>query len=113
MGHPPLHPTSKVMWELCLCIDQPGDARFALSKICKTTTATLVQDVNGTGRNIPTTYVAYPAGRTTDGALNTDLTTAGQSFPSLSKYIDGSRNSLNDVVGHRDFILAQFGRDFT
>jgi hypothetical protein len=88
-------------------IDQPGDNRFALSKISKGTTASLVQDVNGTGRNIPTTYVAYPAGRTTDGALNTDLTTAGQSFPSLSKYIDGSRNSLNDVVGHRDFILAR------
>jgi len=88
-------------------IDQPGDTRFALSKICKGTSASLVQDVNGTGRNIPTTYVAYPNGRTTDGALNTDLTTAGQSFPSLSKYMDGSRNSLNDVVGHRDFILAR------
>jgi hypothetical protein len=89
-------------------INQPGDTRFSLSKICKTTASTnLVQDVRGTGRNIPTTYVAYPAGRTTDGALNTDLTTAGQSFPSLSKHMDGSRNALNDVVGHRDFILAR------
>src|SRR4029434_1056610 len=67
----------------------------------------LVNDVNGTGRPIPTTYVAYPNGRTSDGALNTDLTTAGQSFPSCSKHMDGSRNSLNDVVGHRDFILAR------
>jgi hypothetical protein len=89
-------------------IDQPGDARFPLSKICKGTSgANLVTDVNGTGRAIPTVYVAYPNGRTTDGALFTDLTTAGQSFPSLSKYMDGSRNSLNDVVGHRDFILAR------
>jgi hypothetical protein len=89
-------------------INQPGDTRFPLSKISKTTSGTnLVQDVLGTGRNIPTTYVAYPAGRTTDGALNTDLTTAGQSFPSLSKHMDGSRNALNDVVGHRDFILAR------
>jgi len=64
-------------------------------------------DVNGTGKPIPTTYVAYPNGTTADGALYTDLTTAGQSFPSLSKYMDGSRNSLNDVVGHRDFILAR------
>src|SRR6185437_15338336 len=55
----------------------------------------------------PTTYVAYPNGTTADGALNTDLTTAYQAFPSLSKYMDGSRNSLNDVVGHRDFILAR------
>lgn len=89
-------------------INQPGDTRYALSKICKTTSGTnLVQDVLGTGRNIPTTYVAYPNGRTTDGALHTDLTTAGQSFPSLSKHMDGSRNALNDVVGHRDFILAR------
>lgn len=89
-------------------INQPGDTRFPLSKISKTTSGTnLVQDALGTGRNIPTTYVAYPAGRTTDGALHTDLTTAGQSFPSLSKHMDGSRNALNDVVGHRDFILAR------
>ena len=89
-------------------INQPGDTRFPLSKISKTTSGTnLVQDALGTGRNIPTTYVAYPAGRTTDGALTTDLTTAGQSFPSLNKHMDGSRNALNDVVGHRDFILAR------
>jgi len=92
---------------LMFVINQPGDARYPLSKICKTTTATLVPDVYGTGKVIPTTYVAYPNGRTTDGALNTDLTTAGQSFPSCSKHMDGSRNSLNDVVGHRDFILAR------
>jgi hypothetical protein len=91
-------------------IDQPGDTRFPLSKISKGTIGTtysLVTDVNGTGRNIPTTYVAYPNGRTTDGALNTDLTTAYQAFPSLSKHLDGSRNALNDVQGHRDFILAR------
>ena len=35
------------------------------------------------------------------------MTTAYQAFPSLSKHLDGSRNSLNDVVGHRDFILAR------
>lgn len=106
-GASPTAPNIKGDLGIMFVIDQPGDNRFALSKICKSTTATLVQDANGTGRNIPTTYVAYPAGRTTDGALNTDLTTAGQSFPSLSKYMDGSRNSLNDVVGHRDFILAR------
>jgi hypothetical protein len=89
-------------------INQPGDTRFALSKINKGTSGTnLIKDTRGTGRVIPTTYVAYPNGRTTDGALNTDLTTAGQAYPSLSKHIDGSRNSLNDVVGHRDFILAR------
>jgi hypothetical protein len=106
-GKTPTAPNIQGDLGIMFVIDTPGDTRFTLSKICKGTSATLIQDVNGTGRNIPTTYVAYPAGRTTDGALNTDLTTAGQSFPSLSKYIDGSRNSLNDVVGHRDFILAR------
>ena len=95
-------------------INQPGDTRFPLSKISKGTSGTdLVTDVNGTGRQIPTTYVAYPDGTTTDGALYTDLTTAGQSFPSLSKHMDGSRNSLNDVVGHRDFILARSAETYS
>jgi hypothetical protein len=107
-GASPVAPNIKGDLGIMFVINQPGDTRFPLSKICKTTSgANLVKDVNGTGRNIPTTYVAYPNGRTTDGALNTDLTTAGQSYPSLSKYMDGSRNSLNDVVGHRDFILAR------
>jgi len=92
-GASPSAPNVKGDLGILFVIDQPGDTRFALSKICKSTTASLVQDVNGTGRNIPTTYVAYPNGRTSDGALNTDLTTAGQSFPSLSKYIDGSIES--------------------
>jgi len=107
-GATPVAPNKQGDLGIMFVIDQPGDNRFTLSKICKTTAgAALINDVNGTGRAIPTTYVAYPAGRTTDGALNTDLTTAGQSFPSLSKHMDGSRNSLNDVVGHRDFNLAR------
>ncbi|MDQ6812146.1 MAG: RagB/SusD family nutrient uptake outer membrane protein [Bacteroidota bacterium] len=107
-GKTPVAPNVQGDLGIMFVIDQPGDTRFPLSKICKGTSGTnLVTDVNGTGRNIPTVYVAYPNGRTTDGALNTDLTTAYQAFPSLSKYMDGSRNSLNDVVGHRDFILAR------
>jgi hypothetical protein len=107
-GASPVAPNVKGDLGIMFVIDQPGDTRFPLSKICKTTSGTnLVVDVNGTGRKIPTVYVAYPNGKTTDGALNTDLTTAGQSFPPLSKHMDGSRNSLNDVVGHRDFILAR------
>lgn len=107
-GASPVAPNVKGDVGIMFVINQPGDTRFPLSKISKGTSGTnLVLDVNGTGRAIPTTYVAYPNGRTTDGALNTDLTTAGQSFPSLSKHIDGSRNSLNDVVGHRDFNLAR------
>lgn len=107
-GASPVSPNVKGDLGIMFVINQPGDTRFTLSKISKGTSGTnLVKDTRGTGRNIPTTYVAYPNGRTTDGALNTDLTTAGQSFPALSKHMDGSRNALNDVVGHRDFNLAR------
>jgi len=107
-GATPVAPNIKGDVGIMYVINQPGDTRYPLSKICKTTSGTnLVLDVMGTGRAIPTTYVAYPNGRTTDGAIYTDLTTAGQGFPPCSKYTDGSRNSLNDVVGHRDFILAR------
>ena len=107
-GAKPVAPNVQGDLGVMFVINQPGDTRFPLSKISKGTSGTnLVTDVNGTGRQIPTTYVAYPNGTTTDGALNTDLTTAYQAFPSLSKYMDGSRNSLNDVVGHRDFVLAR------
>ncbi len=107
-GAKPVAPNVQGDLGIMFVIDQPGDTRFPLSKISKGTSGSnLVADVNGTGRPIPTTYVAYPNGATADGALNTDLTTAYQAFPSLSKHLDGSRNSLNDVVGHRDFILAR------
>ncbi len=104
----PVSPNVQGDLGIMFVINQPGDTRFSLTKISKSTAgANLIADTRGTGRVIPTTYVAYPNGRTTDGALYTDVTTAGQGFPSLSKHIDGSRNSLNDVVGHRDFILAR------
>lgn len=107
-GATPVAPNVKGDLGIMFVINQPGDTRYPLSKISKSTSGTnLVPDVYGTRRSIPTTYVAYPNGRTTDGALNTDLTTAGQSFPSCSKHMDGSRNSLNAVVGHRDFVLAR------
>jgi hypothetical protein len=106
-GAAPVSPNIQGDVGIMFVINQPGDTRFPLSKISKGTSGTNLIKDNVTGRNIPTVYVAYPNGRTTDGALNTDLTTAGQSFPSCSKHMDGSRNSLNDVVGHRDFILAR------
>ncbi len=107
-GASPVAPNVKGDVGVMFVINRPGDTRFPLSKISRATSGTnLVQDVFGTGKNIPTTYVAYPNGRTTDGAIYTDLTTAGQGFPSLSKHMDGTRNSLNDVIGHRDFILAR------
>ena len=105
-GASPVSPNVKGDLGIMFVINQPGDTRFPLTKITKAL-GTRVVDTRNTGRDIPTTYVAYPNGRTTDGALYTDVSTAGQGFPSLSKHLDGSRNSLNDVVGHRDFTLAR------
>lgn len=79
-------------------INQPGDNRFA----------TVVMNNSvvyaGTGKTIPHVYVAYPGGRTTDGALLAD----SRKFPSLSKFFDGSRTAgFNDVDGLRDITLAR------
>ncbi len=108
-GASPVAPNVKGDMGMMFVINQPGDSRnWSKSKICKTTVgaANLIIDPI-TSRPIPTVYVAYPNATTADGALNTDLTTVYQAFPPLSKHFDGSRNALNDVVGHRDFILAR------
>jgi hypothetical protein len=108
-GASPVAPNVKGDLGMMFVINQPGDSRnWAKSKISKATVgaANLIIDPI-TNHPIPTVYVAYPNGTSTDGALNTDLTTVYQAFPPLSKHFDGSRNALNDVVGHRDFILAR------
>ena len=108
-GASPVAPNVKGDLGMMFVINQPGDPRnWAKSKICKATVGagSLIIDPI-TNRPIPTVYVAYPNGTSTDGALNTDLTTVYQAFPPLSKHFDGSRNALNDVVGHRDFVLAR------
>ncbi len=79
-------------------INQPGDTRFP----------TVVMNNSvvyaATGKTIPHVYVAYPGGRTTDGALLAD----SRKFPSLSKFMDGSRTAgFNDVDGLRDITLAR------
>lgn len=78
-------------------INQPGDARFSSYKILNTI------PYSATGRPIANVYVAYPAGTTNDGALFADVR-----FPSLSKFLDGSRvGGMNDVRGLRDITLAR------
>lgn len=108
-GASPVAPNVKGDLGMMFVINQPGDPRnWSRSKISKATVgaANLIIDPI-TSRPIPTVYVAYPVGTTLDTALNKDLTTVYQAFPPLSKHFDGSRNALNDVVGHRDFILAR------
>jgi starch-binding outer membrane protein, SusD/RagB family len=77
-------------------INQPGDTRFSASKLND------VVIYPKTGKKIPNAYIAYPAGRTTDGAFDVDVR-----YPSLSKYFDGSRTAVNDTRGLRDVILAR------
>lgn len=78
-------------------INQPGDTRFSSYKILNTI------PYSKTGRPIANVYVAYPAGATNDGALFADVR-----FPSLNKFIDGSRvGGMNDVRGLRDITLAR------
>ncbi len=78
-------------------INQPGDTRFS---------SVLLNNVvvPPTVKTIPHVFVAYPGGRTTDGALLAD----SRKFPSLSKFFDGSRTAgFNDVDGLRDITLAR------
>lgn len=78
-------------------IDQPGDTRFPSYKILNTV------PYSKTGRPIANVYVAYPNGTTADGALFADVR-----FPSLCKFLDGSRvGGMNDVRGLRDITLAR------
>lgn len=77
-------------------INQPGDSRFSNYLLNNTVV------YSKTGKTIPNAYIAYPAGRTTDGALEVDVR-----YPSLSKFLDGSRIALNEVRGLRDMNLAR------
>jgi len=78
-------------------INQPGDTRFSSYKILNTV------PYSKTGRPIANVYVAYPGGTVNDGALFVDVR-----FPSLSKFLDGSRvGGMNDVRGLRDITLAR------
>lgn len=77
-------------------INQPGDNRFANYKLND------VVVYSKTNKKIPNAYIAYPAGVTTDGAMDIDVR-----YPSLSKHLDGSRIAVNEVRGLRDMNLAR------
>jgi hypothetical protein len=77
-------------------INQPGDNRFASFKLNDVVT------YSKTGKTIPNVYVAFPAGRTTNGAMDVE-----PRFPSCSKHMDGSRIGFNETRGLRDLNLAR------
>jgi hypothetical protein len=77
-------------------INQPGDNRFSNYKLSD------VVRYSKTGKTIPNAYIAFPAGRTTNGAMESDVR-----FPSCSKHMDGSRIGFNETRGLRDLNLAR------
>lgn len=85
-------------------INRPGDTRFEDIQLKET----VVYDK--TGKTIPTVFVAYPKDRNSidDMALYDDKS----HFPSLNKYMDGSREGVNDMEGFRDGILARLGETY-
>jgi starch-binding outer membrane protein, SusD/RagB family len=82
---------------LMYVINQPGDTRFSANLLNNSVV------YSGTGKTIPHVYVAYKNGVTVDGGWNDT-----RRFPSLSKFMDGSRTAgFNDVRGLRDITLAR------
>jgi starch-binding outer membrane protein, SusD/RagB family len=82
---------------LMYVINQPGDTRFSANVLNNSVV------YSGTGKTIPHVYVAYKNGVTADGGWNDT-----RRFPSLSKFMDGSRTAgFNDVRGLRDITLAR------
>jgi starch-binding outer membrane protein, SusD/RagB family len=78
-------------------INQPGDTRFSANVLNNSVV------YSATGKTIPHVYVAYKNGVTTDEGWNDT-----RRFPSLSKFMDGSRTAgFNDVRGLRDITLAR------
>lgn len=74
-------------------INTPSDTRFALTRNNGT------EIYSKTGKTIPSVFVAYAAD---NFGLMKDVR-----FPSLSKYMDGSRLDFNATKGSRDIILAR------
>jgi starch-binding outer membrane protein, SusD/RagB family len=82
---------------LMYVINQPGDTRFTGNVLNNSVV------YSGTGKTIPHVYVAFRNGVTADGGWNDT-----RRYPSLSKFMDGSRTAgFNDVRGLRDITLAR------
>lgn len=85
-------------------INRPGDTRFETVQINEK----IIYDK--TGKTIPTVFVAYPKNK--NGIDDMALYDDKSHFPSLNKYMDGSREGVNDMEGFRDGILARLGETY-
>ena len=85
-------------------VNRPGDTRFDGVQL----SGKVIDEK--TGKAIPTTFVTYPKDRNgkDDVALYDDVSR----FVALNKYIDGSRETVSDMGGNRDGILAHLGETY-
>lgn len=98
-GNTPTAPYVQGDLGLMYVINQPGDTRFSANVLNNSPSVIYTP----TGKTIPHVYVAYRNGVTADGGWNDT-----RRFPSLSKFLDGSRTAgFNDVDGLRDITLAR------
>lgn len=79
-------------------INSPDDTRFSAKGSLKN-----IEDPK-TGKIIPSVFAAYA-----EDAKYLDSDNLPNRFPSLNKYIDGSRETYNEAAGNRDGILARLG----
>ncbi len=103
------NPTSGSIYEqgdlgIMYVINRPGDTRFSSVQISEGVV------YEKTGKTIPTVFVAYPADR--NGEDDEALYDFTSRFATMSKHIDGSRETVTSRVGFRDGILARLGETY-
>lgn len=85
-------------------INRPNDTRFDGTELYEKVTD------GKTGKAIPTVFVAYPKDK--NGTDATALYELSSRYAPCSKYMDGSRQGVNDSQGFRDGILARVAETY-
>lgn len=89
---------------LIYIINKQGDTRFSMNDPRPNSRYTGVNYVHpDLGKNVPHAYVRY----LNDGTKHLASANGLRYYPSLNKYLDGSRPSFNEENGRRDGIIAR------
>jgi len=86
-------------------LNKPGDTRFEAVQ-----NNSNVKD-GETGKEVATTFVLYPTGSTAEEKPFEDDAYISR-FASLTKYTDGSRQTVSMEAGNRDGLLARSAEDY-
>lgn len=86
-------------------LNKPGDTRFS-----EVRNSEVGVDAES-GKTVPTTFVEYPAG-TKSGETPLEDDAYIKYFAPCSKWVDGSRGTINEEKGNRDGILARSAEDY-